>query len=205
MVRARGAAQLSAPDAEELTYRSPGLQLVLEKISSGGKVNILDLGPPLSANVDFFSNYSCRLYIGDWLQSLPLANGVWGSAAEFSPLVSEVLELPESEKFDAIFCWDIVNYLNPESIRQFSRCLMQHCRSDALCFFFVSTGKTMLAQPPRYRIIADDMLEFEPNDAGECSSPRFTQSKILELMPEFQAHRSFLLQNGRQEQILKVR
>ena len=61
MVRPRGAAQLSAPDAEELEYRSPGLQLVFERINSGDKVNILDIGPPLSANVDFLT----PVYPGD--------------------------------------------------------------------------------------------------------------------------------------------
>ena len=63
----------------------------------------------------------------------------------------------------------------------------------------------MAMQPAKYRIMAEDSLHCEQYDCDECPSPRFTQSRLLELMKEFQAHRSFLLQNGRQEQILRIR
>ncbi len=206
MFRAQGAAaRVSASDDNELTYRSPGLQLIFERISSADKVNILDLGPPLSSNVEFLSSYPCRLYIGDWLQWLPLYGDHWGEHPAFSPLFSEMLSLKADDQFDVILGWDMINYLGEENIRRFSRFLAEHTHANALCFFSVATHKEMAAQPAKYRILSKGSLHCEQADCNPCPSPRFTQSRLLELMPEFQSHRSFLLQNGRQEQILRIR
>ena len=205
MFRAPGAAQLAAPYASEAGYRSPGLQLIFDRIKAGQKTSILDLGPPLAANVGFLSSYRCRLYIGDCLQSLPVHDEPWGRAPAFSPLFAEVLALTANDQFDVIFCWDLINYLSNESIRRFSRFLAQHSNADALCFFSLVTQKTMPSQPGKYRIIAEDVLHCEQDCDEACPSPRFTQRRILESMPEFQSHRSFLLQNGHQEQILRAR
>ena len=205
MFRAQGAARISAPDANESAYRSPGLQLIFERINSGDKVNILDLGSPLSSNVEFLSSYPCRLYIGDWLQSLPLDGDNWGDHPRFCPLFAEILSLKVADQFDVILGWDIINYLDEENIKRFSRFLAKHTNSKALCFLSVATQKEMTVQPARYRIMAEDSLHCEQPDCESCPSPRFTQSRLLELMPEFQSYRSFLLQNGRQEQILRIR
>jgi len=205
MFKAQGAARLSAPDAGAAEYRSPGLQLTFERINSGGKVNILDLGSPLSSNVEFLSSYPCRLYIADWLQSLPLDGAPWGEHAAFSPLFSEILPLQATDKFDVILGWDIVNYLSAENIKRFSRFLAKHTNPKALCFFSLATRKEMMAQPAKYRIVAENTLHCEQLDCEPCQSPRFSQSRLLELMPEFLSHRSFLLQNGRQEQVLRIR
>lgn len=205
MFRAQGAALLSAPNVDEPEYRSPGLQLIFERINKRKKVNILDLGQPLASNVEFLSSYQCRLYIGDWLQSLPLDGEHWAEHPAFSPLFSELLPFNSQEQFDVILGWDIVNYLSEENIRRFSRFIAVHMRPDALCFFSLATQKDMAAQPAKYRIMAEDTLHCEQHDGEFCSSPRFTQSRLLELMPEFQPYRSFLLQSGRQEQILRIR
>ncbi|MBN4078784.1 hypothetical protein JYT96_02150 [Gammaproteobacteria bacterium AH-315-C21] len=205
MFKAQGAARLSAPDIGQLVYRSPGLQLIFERISSGDKVNILDLGPPLSSNVEFFSSYHCRLYIADLLQSLSLVDTYWAESPAFSPMFPELLDFDESEQFDIILGWDIVNYLSEDSIRRFSRFIARHTKADALCFFSLLTHKEMAVQPAIHRILEEGSLHCEQHDCGSCASPRFTQSRLLELMKEFQAHRSFLLQNGRQEQVLRIR
>ncbi|MBN4073816.1 hypothetical protein JYT10_00025 [Beggiatoa alba] len=205
MFKAQGAARLSAPDTGESECRSPGLQLIFERINSGGKVNILDLGSPLSRNVDFLSSYFCRLYIADWLQSLPLDGAHWGGHAAFSPLFSEMLPLQSTDKFDVILGWDIINYLSVENIKSFSRFLAKHTNPKALCFFSLATRKEMPAQPAKYHIVAEDTLHYEQLGYESCQSPRFSQSRLLEMMPEFLPQRSFLLQNGRQEQVLRIR
>lgn len=205
MLNVQGAARLSAPDTDESEYRSPGLQLIFERINSGDKVNILDLGPPLSSNVEFFSSYPCRLYIADWLQSLPLDGGCWAKHSTFSPLYSELFTFEKSDQFDVILGWDIINYLGEEDIRRFSRFIAAHTKANALCFFSLATQKHMTVQPARYRISREDSLCCQHAECDMCLSPRFTQSRLLELMQEFQAHRSFLLQNGCQEQVLRIR
>jgi hypothetical protein len=120
-------------------------------------------------------------------------------------LFPELLSFDTKEQFDVILGWDIINYLDEDDIRRFSRFIAPYTKPDALCFFSVITQKNMAMQPAKYRIMAEDSLHCEQYDCDECPSPRFTQSRLLELMKEFQAHRSFLLQNGRQEQILRIR
>ncbi|MBL1293382.1 MAG: hypothetical protein COB61_005875 [Thiotrichales bacterium] len=205
MFKVQGAAHLSAPDSDQPAYRSPGLQLIFKRINNGDKVNILDFGSPLANNVEFFSAYHCRLTIADWLQSLPLGEDCWAESPAFSPLFPELLSFDTKEQFDVILGWDIINYLDEDDIRRFSRFIAPYTKPDALCFFSVITQKNMAMQPAKYRIMAEDSLHCEQYDCDECPSPRFTQSRLLELMKEFQAHRSFLLQNGRQEQILRIR
>ncbi len=205
MLRDWGAKQEVAPSAQKSQFRSPGLRLIFDKLQANGRTNILDLGPPLTANVGFFSNFNCRVYVGDWVDSLPLNGVEWGSSAAFCTLVSEVLNISESEKFDAILCWDIVNYLNEESLRQLSRFLTQHCNSEALCYMFTSSNREMCSQPSLYRILAEDEIEQEFLTTDVCSSPRYSQGRLAELMPEFKLHRSTLMPVGHQEHILQVR
>lgn len=206
MLRKQGATPVVAPDADFVEYRSPGLQLVFERIRALGKPSMLDLGPPLAANVDFLSRYPCRIYIGDWLESLPRQDEPGSEPAPpYCPVFGQMLPFSAKERFDIIFCWDLLNYMNADSIRGLSRFLAGHCNAGALCFFSIMTQKSMPLRPCRYRIKAEDTLQYQLLTSQQTASPRFTQSRILELMPEFQIQRSFLLKTGSQEQVFRIR
>jgi hypothetical protein len=46
-------------------YKSLGLNVLVNLMSVSWKPEVLDLGPALGANVDFWSGYPCRLHIRD--------------------------------------------------------------------------------------------------------------------------------------------
>ena len=58
----------SSPEPE--TSASLALKVLYDQLRLQRKYHILDLGPALGANVDFFAQFSCKVYIEDFYRTL---------------------------------------------------------------------------------------------------------------------------------------
>ena len=192
----------AARAAEPEVQRSPALSSLLGDIR-GERVEILDLGTPLGANVEFLAPLGCKLYIEDLYTALSnrQPRGAEGESAgpEF---FAEFLPLPAEVRFDAIFAWDLFNYLKREELAQFAAHLDRYCRPGTRIFAVVSILKQMPAQPLRFRFHDEGSLIYERRTAGERPSPRLATAELPELLKGFRVDRTFLLRNGYQEHLL---
>ena len=103
------------PPSEPAAYKSLGLNALLRLLEEGRAYAILDLGPLLSANVDFWSRIPCRLHIEDFYTSYrERASGSSDDAME--SVLQDILSFDDETRFDIILAWDLFNYLNLSEI-----------------------------------------------------------------------------------------
>ena len=115
-------------------HRSNGLSALVQQLQTDSRYTILDLGPALGSNLEFWSQYPCKLYLEDFTRSLP--SDVLGEDEDneqvHQPLLEILLPFSADLRFDIILCWDIFNYLTQVQLASFVRYLGKFC----LQYFF---------------------------------------------------------------------
>jgi hypothetical protein len=167
-------------------------------ISKRPKARVLDLGPALGSNVDFFARFGCKLYIEDLFSAVVESPVEGDERLDFA----RHLESPDREPIDLVIAWDLFNYLSRKELLALGRELAKLCRPGAMVFALLSYLKQIPAQPLRFRIQDEESLLYMPQSGGERPSPRYAPSEVADLFSGFSVDRSFLLRHGYQEYLL---
>lgn len=187
-------------------HQSPCLKLLFDRLQSGGRHLILDLGPAVGENVQFFAQLSCKLFIADLYESLfAPATRQPDSHRTFRKLLKTDLPSTDGQAVDLILAWDLLNYLEPEYLRVLAEALASYCHRGTQLFAMVATHKEMPAKPTVFRIRDYEHLIFRPDEQWRRPSPRYTEPDLVRGLPDFEVDVSFLLRNGLQEYLLNYR
>jgi len=181
-------------------HRSLALSALFEGIR-GRKVNVLDLGSAVGSNVEFLSQYGCKLFIEDLYAALSSRTSGEGDLAG-SEFFADFLSLPEDTRFDVILAWDLFNYLHRKELATFSEQLRRFSHKGTLLLALISYHKQIPTQPYRFKIKDEQTLVYERRTASERPSPRLAPAEVTGLLKGFRVDRSFLLKHGIQEYLL---
>lgn len=183
-------------------HRSLALAALFDEIR-GRRVTVLDLGSAVGSNVEFFSQYGCKLFIEDLYAALASRTPTGEESDIAGPeFFSEFLSVPEDTRFDVILAWDRFNYLKRKELAHFGEQLRRYTQPGALAFALMSYHKQIPAQPYRFKIKDERSLIYDRRTAAERPSPRYTPAEVTSLLKGFTVDRSFLLQHGIQEYLL---
>jgi hypothetical protein len=190
---------------------------------------VLDLGPAVGGNVEFLSRFACKVFIEDLYPAFAAASGrpsapasavppwdraavreareTWEARQEreqrqdggLADRFANLLQFADDVRFDAVFAWDLLNYLDRQETAALARRLARCCRPGAVVFALISILKQIPAQPMRFRILDAEHLAYEPRTAGLRPCPRYAPAELTELLRGFTLDRSFLLRHGVQE------
>ena len=196
----QGRVQTQEPEPE--VHRSLALAALFDAIRRR-KMTVLDLGSTVGSNVEFLSQFGCKLFIEDLYtaHSTRVPSGEGGDLAG-PQFFAEFLSLPEDTRFDVILAWDLFNYLNRKELPAFAEQLRKYTNSGALLFSLISYHKTIPAQPYRFKIKDEQHLVYDRRTSGERPSPRLAPAEVTNLLKGFRVDRSFLLKHGIQEYLL---
>lgn len=164
---------------------------------------LLDLGPVLGSNVEFFTERSCRVQIADLFRSLPA-----DAAAEPERLAQDLTAaLPTPEQgATLVLAWDLFNYFRLEALTALGERLASCTAPGGIVFALLATHKTMPPQPQRYRIVDDSTLETAGGEpAAAVPAPRYRQPELERALPAFRVETTYLLRAGMQEYLLRRR
>ncbi len=195
-------ARIPAPDLEtsrsevlplSQTHRSPGLEAVLEGLARGGAIRILDLGPAISENVDFYAAFATRIQIVDALRE---SHGA-------GPATAVVRELAQASDggFHLVLLWDCLNYLSLAEGAALVQSVVPLCRPDARCLAMVVASDTMPASPTRFRIVDESHLTYERSTTEVVGAPQMTPAAVQERLAGFSIEHAFVLRNGVREYV----
>ena len=179
--------------------RSLALPQLLDSLRPGSRHTVLDLGPPVAANLRFLSALSCRLRIADLHRSLSSESIESRRPEAMGALFKRLLPLAPGERFDALLAWEVFDYLRPDQASTLMAWLAPACHPEALALVLVSTQRTIPALPLRPRILDRENLAWDGRREPARPSPRYAQADLERMMPGFSVRRSFLLRNGIQE------
>jgi Methyltransferase domain len=189
-------------EIEPQVHKSLALAALFTEIRRARKCQVLDLGSAVGSNVEFLSQFGCKLFIEDLYASLSSRTTVGEGDLAGPEFFSEFLALPDDTRFDVVLAWDRLNYLHRKELAAFGELLRRYCRPGALVFAQIYYHKQIPAQPNRYKIQDEAHLVYERQTAVERPSPRFAPAEVTGLLKGFRVDRSFLLQHGIQEYLL---
>ena len=187
-------------EVEPDVHRSLALAALCEEIRRR-KLQVLDLGSAVGSNVEFLSQYGCKLFIEDLYAALSSRTPGEGEL-EGPNFFAEFLSLPEDTRFDVVLAWDLFDYLQRKELAAFSEQLRHLTNRGALIFALVSYQKTIPAQPYGFGITDEQHLIYERRTGADRPSPRLAPAEVTGLLKGFRVDRSFLLKHGIQEYLL---
>lgn len=197
-------AGLTTSESPEPPFAAPLFREWMGAAEAGERIVVLDIGPPRSANVAFFSPYRCRLGIGDAVSEIVAVNGVDDRGQAMGQLQTA---LPESlfGGADLILCWDLLDYLDANAIRCLALHLRQLVSPGAALHAIVGYGVSSIPSSPLGYLLANEGFSRpapRPGDAGR-KPPRHSSGELQRLMPDWRVERSVLLRSGFQEYMLR--
>lgn len=184
--------------------RPPGLRCqalkeLLGVLRPGARHAVLDLGPPLAANVQYLAALSCRVRIADLHRSLSLESVESRRPEAVGALLDRLLPLAPGERFDALLAWDVFDYMRPDQVAALMGRLAPACPPETPVLVLASTGRTIPATPLRYRILDPENLACEGPAEPTRQCPRYTQPDFRRMMAGFSIRRSILMRSGLHE------
>jgi hypothetical protein len=188
---------------DRLELRVPLFETVVAGMADDRRHVLIDCGPARSGMIDILTGYRCRLDVLDLpaqldqLRSLPAETDLGGWFERLLPATA-------SEPADAIFCWNLLNYLAPAQIAAFLAVLTKRLKPGGQVHALIEySSPRMPAAPGRMAPVAPTALLLEPVDAEQVDSPRYARGTLEKLMPGLKAERTMLLSNGMQEYLFR--
>lgn len=187
---------------EEL-INSPLFTSLNEHLRAAGRCTLLDLGPAIGANVDFFGELHCKLQIADCGTGLLELNARTDiTADDYDIELGQLLPLTGNEPCDGILVWDLLNYLDKPLFGALMRHLSPMVSGDTWLHGYINFRREMPALPQQYRLDQEGRVMVS-SAMGARSCPAYPQQTLRTLMPDFSVSRATLLQNGMQEYLFR--
>lgn len=205
--RAKPARSASSP--AHAAYQTSILKDFIAAITRKENPVVLDLGPVVGSNVEFFLNLGIKVYMEDFLAAY--AN------PKYSVLLDEKMSLNEqqffnenfdysNDFFDGLICWDFLSYLEPKFARTFVERISAKMKPDSLVLGFFRTQKS--AGPTtlhKYRISSESFLEYIPLERTMEIKKVYQTRDVTQLFTEFNSQKLYLLKHQVLEVLLRKR
>ena len=207
---AQSAKPARAPLAPTHTsYQTSVLKDFIAAVTRKENPVVLDLGPVVGSNIEFFLNLGIKVYMEDFLAAY--AN------PKYSILVDEKTTLNEQQFFsenfdyadqffDGLICWDFLSYLEPKFARVFVERISAKMKADSLVLGFFRTQKSAGPTPlHKYRIGSESFLEYIPLDRMMEVKKVYQTRDVTQLFTEFNSQKFYLLKHQVLEVLLRKR
>jgi hypothetical protein len=182
-------------------FRSPGLELVIGRLTSAEHPEVLDLGAPRRANLEFLADTGCKV----WIEDLPgclvgrTPPKVEDEPPDWAGLIASNLVFSRDARFDVVLGWDLLAYLDPQAIDPLMSTIAESCTVGTLLFLTVSTAQGLPERPGIVQVSDDGHLVFESSGPATRANPTHTPLALERMMPGFRLQHSFLLGEGMQD------
>lgn len=204
MISWRGHAGARAEIERPATFNAPLFRSVAERLDTGERWVLLDLGAAHRQTVAFFSQYRCRLDVADLGEGLEELNaesdpGLLEDAAE------SLLPVRHDETTDIVLCWDVLNYLELPALSAVMSRVAARARTGTLVHaLIVYSDRYMPAQPGNYIPLDDGNLFDLSAYHDERQAPRYTPVDLKSCFKGYVLDRAVLLSNGMQEFLFRL-
>ena len=189
------------PLESEFVFRSRGLELFARRVANAERSEILDLGVPRGANLDYLSQYPCVIHFGDLPRALDEDPGMSAPEEErdVAGAVERVFDYRDGLRFDTVLAWDLFDYLDGATVLAIARRLGLYCRTGTLLYLTTSNGDMIPDQPGRFTIVDEQHLRFERTGFGTRDGMKHSPRGLERIMPGFRLQHSFLLERDMQD------
>ncbi len=190
--------------AKPIRFNAPLFRSLVQRLDTGERCVVLDLGAARTQTVSLFGRYGCRLDIAD------LIDGVEQLNAEPDPeclqdRAEALLPVPHAEAADAVLCWDILNYLDRPALTALMSRVAARSRPGTLVHMLIVYAETHMPACPGHIVPQEDhsLLDVAVS-RGEREAPRYTPCDLTDCLHGYALERAVLLTNGLQEMLFRL-
>ena len=145
-------------------YVSPGFQALCGQFQDTTTLDILEMGPSSSRNIEFWSQYCRSIFVANLRASLPLPS------MEEDQILNEmewnaILNIPGDRNFDVILAWDLLNYIDERLLPGMINYLNRYCKSGTKLFAMTIDRPQMPADGYVFQIIDVDHLGYKASNS----------------------------------------
>ena len=205
-----------APRKNELDARAPGapapgddpvfgtkaLRKFLASLTERDSPVLLDLGPVVGSNVNFFGEQlGCKILVEDIFADLD--RHVRDGKLEELPEFLKRRFTMDDGSVDGILCWDVIDYLDRPAAQELATQLTRVLRPDGALLAFFGTVAQRESQYTKFSVVDEVNLKYRPYPALRGRQAVFVNRDILRLFPGLRVADSFLLQNNLRELLFR--
>jgi hypothetical protein len=205
------AVSMGFPTAEQSypTYATSILKDFIVSITRKPSPVVLDIGPVVGSNIEFFFELGIKIYMEDFLAAY--------SNPVYTKMVDEKLTWDDEkffrenfdyadQFFDGLICWDLLSYLEPKFAKTFVERIAAKMKPDSLVLGFFYTQRPQAQIPVRkYKISSDSALEHIPQQLKMEVRKAYQTRDVTQLFSGYQSQKFYLLKHNMLEVMLKKR
>lgn len=163
---------------------------------------VLDLGPVVGANVEFFGErLACKLYIEDLYLDLEAAARA-GTRAELADVFVRRLGLA-GDMFDGILCWDLFDFIDAKTGKRLAGELARLLKPGGAVYGFFGTTPIELRQYTKYVIESEQRFRLLHRPATPVKRTVLLTRDITKMFEGLSVAESVLLKSSTRETLFR--
>jgi hypothetical protein len=200
---------VSQPTAPlRLHHSTKNLKRLIDALAPYPAPHLLDVGRLCDQNINWLIHHRCKITVDDQITPLPpppplkvVPAHVRGrlSVKERTPVPRVIDPDHPVGSFDAILCWDLLDYLDPPGARHTLQRLAQLLKPRGYLLAFFNCERSTSRPATLYRIVSAEQLEYEPLPHAHPPGRAYENREIQELFAGFDLVNSCYLKNQMRE------
>lgn len=190
------------------SLNSPLLFDLLNKIPTDKKHTILDISNANSDSIDFFNDYTCKLFITNSITEIhKLSPDSINTQHKWHRALVKSMGFYKKDKaeLDIILLWGLANYLPPDQLKQLIEYLLPQCSERTYLHAYIFNSEKMTDSPSNYRIKNNNKIGVYPqNTEKEITCPMYHLSDLQQHLSPFKLEHSVMLSSGIQEYLFQL-
>jgi SAM-dependent methyltransferase len=198
-------AELHRPAGGSLAHPSKALRIFVSEIRDRKSPQLLDIGPVIGSNIEFFARMGCKVFVRD-LVAERVAEAQGGKLPERIVPGTRWGGLPyPDEHFDGVLAWDLLDFFSREEVPSVIGEIFRVLKKEALLLgLFCKERPDFLEPCQRYRIMDAGTIEHEPLGKGAPTKILTSRLRNREILDAFVPHRvlHFIMLNNNMREIV---
>jgi hypothetical protein len=187
-----------APSPHEPAYSTKALARFLKVLQSRQNPALIDLGPVVGSNVNFFGEQlGCRIRVEDIAADIDrhVKAGTLPDLAKFF----QTRFPQEAESVDGILCWDLFDFLDRPAAQALATALTRLLRPDGALLGFFSTAEGRSQVYTKYIVVDNSNLRYRTYAASRPRQKNLLNRDIIRMFESLRVAESFLMKNNVRE------
>ncbi len=188
----------------ETAVASRALPKFLGALAGRDHLTIIDVGPVVGSNLDFFAaRAACKVYIEDLFSEIE-RHARAGTRGKLATVLPPRIHQADAS-VDAILCWDIFDFLDKASAQPFARELVRVLRPGGALFGLFSNQQGEQTHYTKFVIAKDSQFLHRTQPATPVARQVLPNRDIIRLFDGLLVSDSYLLLTHTREIVFRKR
>jgi Methyltransferase domain len=191
-------AAAAPPPPPPAVFATKALRKFLASLVSRESPVLLDLGPVVGSNVNFFGEQlGCKILVEDVFADVERLTRT-DKLEDLPDFLRK--RFPQSDaSVDGVLCWDVIDYLDRNAAQALAEALIRVLRPDGALLAFFGTSQARDTRYTKYVVVDEVNLQYRSYPASRGRRTTLVNRDILRLFAGLRVSDSFLLQNNLRE------